>query len=963
VEITVIEAGNQPPQFVPIDTIYSVVEGDSLGFLIIAYDVDSDSLTFEFSSLPFYSGYVMLSPDTALFYFTPTYEQAGSYHFWVTIDDGELFTRQDFYIDVLEAGNQPPIFDPIDPQTVYEGDTLSFTISATDVDGTIPPIISVANPQPHAEFLDNGDGTGVYTYLPDYFDSGIDTVIFMATDSDSLQASIEVEITTLEFNITPSIYYLGDSVVVEGHTLVAAVEAYDSTDSDGGPLYLSAPYLPPNSQFVDNGNHTGTFTFTPDFEQTGLDSAMFVVVDAGQPPLSNSIIVHLEVRNVNRAPNLDPLGSYEIDQAETLFVALSATDPDGDTLILRLAENPTPPANCYITDNGNGTGELVFAPDYTQEGIFIINVEAFDLLDSDIEAAFIFVNDLGNQWPTLYPIDDMSLVEGDTVEVLITSSDPDSTPAAIVVEDAPNRAELTDHGDGTATFYYDPLFNEAGTYLMLFMAVDPDGAADSQYVNLEVIEAGNHMPYLGFIADRIVDENDTLIFNVFSDDPDSTVPYIAAEDLPDNADFVDHRTGMGTFSFLPTYFQEGVYTVLFKAIDFEDSAMVDSQFVDITVNNVNQIPVIDSIGPFYIDEGDSLGFLVTAFDPDSTYPILEQESYLLNSAFFDSGNGVGYFSFEPDYFQSGVRNVVFSATDVDDSTAYDDMFVRIFIVDVNRPPVLDSIPADTTIQDGTNLVYNISAEDPDSVIPVLFAHDLPPQSSFNDHGNGNGTFDFNPGFGEIGEYFITSGAIDAVDPALADSQTVRIEVISTGMHPPQFLPVETEYRIEPDSLLVILMQAVDADGPELVIECIDVLPEGAVFVDSGGGIATFNWQPDESDEGLHNLRFVVTDPTDLTDSLEIEIDVITWIRGDANGDGNLSGSDVMYLVAFFKGQVPRPYPEGRGDANGDGQILGNDITYLVRYFKGQGPPPPPGSGGDSGDDDITVITKPGGVNR
>jgi len=61
------------------------------------------------------------------------------------------------------------------------------------------------------------------------------------------------------------------------------------------------------------------------------------------------------------------------------------------------------------------------------------------------------------------------------------------------------------------------------------------------------------------------------------------------------------------------------------------------------------------------------------------------------------------------------------------------------------------------------------------------------------------------------------------------------------------------------------------------------------------------------------------------------------------------------------GNVPRPYPTGRGDANGDGFITGGDVTYLVNYFifGGPPPPPPPSPPGEPGNDrDSEILSSP-----
>lgn len=62
-------------------------------------------------------------------------------------------------------------------------------------------------------------------------------------------------------------------------------------------------------------------------------------------------------------------------------------------------------------------------------------------------------------------------------------------------------------------------------------------------------------------------------------------------------------------------------------------------------------------------------------------------------------------------------------------------------------------------------------------------------------------------------------------------------------------------------------------------------------------------------------------------------------RGDANGDGKTTVSDVVFLVNYlFKGG-PSPVPLTAGDANCDTKVTVSDVVYLVNYlFKG-GPPP------------------------
>jgi PKD repeat protein len=940
VQITVLEAGNQPPVFVAIDTSYTIFEGDSLGLIIVTFDPDNDSLILECGSLPFNANFVQLDRSSGLLWFKPAHGQAGNHTFTIDAHDQAFTISKNIYVTVVATGNRPPVFIPITPRSVAEGDSLIFMVNATDPDGAQPPSLSVANLSPRMTFINYGNGTGSFDYRPNYFDSGVDTVVFIAIDELGLSASLHVQITTIDVNMAPTLRYAGDSVIFEGATLRATLFAYDSTNSSSAPLYLSAVRLPVNATFIDNHDRTGSFTFTPDYTQTGIDSAIFRAVDTGTPPMEKLLTVHLTILNRNRAPVLAAFSTYEIDQADTLIVPITATDPDGDSIFLSLWNYPRPPKNCIVIDSGGGHGIITFMPDYTQAGIFQLNIRATDNRDSDIKGTFILVNDLGNQPPTMAFIVNQSVVEGDTLAFNIYTTDPDSTIDTIFVQGAPSRSSLVLHGDGTATFNFIPLYNQSGIYPLLFIVRDSEGLADTQQVLLQVIEAGNQSPVLNTIANRIVNENSVLSFTVTAVDPDSTIPILSVLNLPANATFTDSINGRGAFRFSPSYYQAGTYNLMFMAIDDEDNSIFDSQTVVITVNNVNQIPVLDSIGPFSIMEGDTLRFLVRASDPDSIPPRLAQINLLNNSSFVDSGNGIGLFEFRPDFNQAGIRTVTFRAMDRQDTTVYRQRTVQIVVADYNRAPVLDSIVADTTIADGTTLRYNLRATDADNTTPRLLARSLPTNATLVDNRNGTGTFTFTPVLTQVGQYSITILAIDAVNAAMADSQIIHITVVSSGLHPPVFLNTVFSYNVTPESTILILLEATDPDNQSVIISPRIPIPTGAILNDSGNGRATFIWTPDSAQGGTYNLSFLATDPNNLRDTLGITLNVINFVRGDANGDGLLRGSDVIYLVAYLKGTAPAPSPLLRADANADGIVSGGDVTYLVRYFKGFGPPPP-----------------------
>ena len=64
-----------------------------------------------------------------------------------------------------------------------------------------------------------------------------------------------------------------------------------------------------------------------------------------------------------------------------------------------------------------------------------------------------------------------------------------------------------------------------------------------------------------------------------------------------------------------------------------------------------------------------------------------------------------------------------------------------------------------------------------------------------------------------------------------------------------------------------------------------------------------------------------------------------FVRGDANGDGQINLADIAYLIDFLFRASMEPYPLQAGDTNGDGEVNVADVVYLVNYLFRDGPPP------------------------
>jgi hypothetical protein len=65
----------------------------------------------------------------------------------------------------------------------------------------------------------------------------------------------------------------------------------------------------------------------------------------------------------------------------------------------------------------------------------------------------------------------------------------------------------------------------------------------------------------------------------------------------------------------------------------------------------------------------------------------------------------------------------------------------------------------------------------------------------------------------------------------------------------------------------------------------------------------------------------------------------SFARGDANGDGEINVTDVVYLINYLFIGGPEPLPWESGDVNCDGAVNVSDVVYLINYLFIDGPPP------------------------
>ncbi len=752
-------------------------------------------------------------------------------------------------IDPNAPQNHAPVLGAIGDKTVAEGSSLVIDLTATDEDAADTLGFSFSPSLANAALVNNtsGDKTATFTFNPDYTQAGTYPVTFTVTDgTDTDTETINIIVTPS--NRPPVLDAIGDKSVDENSSLVINLSA---TDPDGNSMSFGVDPLITNATLVDHGNGTATYTFNPDFSQSGDYPVTFSVTDGTD---TDEETITITVNNVNQTPILANIGDKVVAEGASLQIDLSATDGDNDALSFDVTPDI---AHASLLDNGDGTATYTFDPDYTQAGDHVVEFSVTDGIDTDAETITITVTNT-NRAPELAAIGNMTVPEGVTLQFDIFATDADGDPLTFSVDPAVPNAELMNNMDGTATYTFNPDYSQAGDIPVTFSVTDGTDS-DNELITITVTDV-NQPPVLSPIGPLGVEVGNTLSFVISAHDDDGTTPTLHADFLPANASLDDNLDGTAFFTFIPDASQVGEHEVLFYA---SDGVLADSEYVIINVTMGNVAPVLAPIGDQTIAEGENLTIELSASDGNGDDLTFSVDPVLLNSNLVDHGDGTATYTFDPNYSQSGVYPVKFT---VSDGVLSDDETIDITVTDVNRAPVAVD-PGAKSVDEGSSLNFTFEATDPDGDPLTLSVEGNPANSSFLDNGDGTGDFAFNPDFTQANVYMV--GFI-ATDGSLAD--TVSVEITVNDVPQPPVLAAIGDKTVYEGETLTFIVSATDSDG-DILSFSVDPELTNSTFTNNHDNTYTYIFSPDMDQQGDYDVTFTVSDGT-FTDDETITISVI-----------------------------------------------------------------------------------------
>jgi hypothetical protein len=489
-----------------------------------------------------------------------------------------------------------------------------------------------------------------------------------------------------------------------------------------------------------SANTTGSLTFTPVANATGLATITVKVNDGGA---SNNIVTQTFTVTVNavippnQPPTLNPISNLTINenaglQTVNLSGISSGSASENQTLtVTAVSSNPGLIPNPTVNyTSANTTGSLTFTPVANGTGLATITVTVNDggASNNIVTQTFtVTVNAVspGNQPPTLNPISNLTINENaglQTVNLSGISSGSASENQTLTVTAVSSNPGLIPNptvnyisANTTGSLTFTPVAN--GTGLATITVTVNDGGASNNIVTqtftvtVNAVSPGNQPPTLNPISNLTINENaglQTVNLSGISSGSASENQTLTVTAVSSNTGLIPNPTinytsanTTGTLSFAPSANAFGAATITVTVNDGGASNNIVTQTFNVTVNPVNQPPTLSPLANLNINENAGLqtvslaGISSGAANEAQTLVVTATSS---NPALipnptvnYTSANAGGSLTFVPvaNAFGSAVITVK-----VNDGGASNNIVTQTFAVTVNavnQPPTLNAI--------------------------------------------------------------------------------------------------------------------------------------------------------------------------------------------------------------------------------------------------------------------------------
>ncbi|HHG3546839.1 TPA: tandem-95 repeat protein [Vibrio parahaemolyticus] len=700
--------------------------------------------------------------------------------------------------------------------------------------------------------VDNGDGT--WTFTPQIDDDTEVSFTFDIIDDEDLVVSGSANLDILPINDAPNAE--NDVITTEEDTAVTIDVLVNDSDVEGDALSIQSASVPSEQGSVDIVN--GKLVFTPAENFNGDATITYIVTDGD---LTDEAKVTVTVTPLNDSPvAVDDTVSTQEDTVVTIDVLPNDSDVDGDKLSIQSASVPEAQGKVEIVD-----GKLVFTPAENFNGHAEITYTVTDGELTDEAKVTVTVN----------PVNDAPTIKVDAVESITENAvSTDTVVATLTVRDTDTPEDrLTVSLENNSNGYFVLVGNEVK---LTQAGVD---AVNNDELNLKDLTIS------ASVSDGVnptANDSDSLIVNRVNDAPVAKDDIATTQEdtavtidvLPNDSDVDGDKLSIqsasvpeaqgkveivdGKLVFTPAENFHGDAEITYT---LTDGALTDQATVNVTVNAVNDTPVVESnladqtlaedFTPYTID-------LNTAFsdvdnvDGELTFSVSGNSNVLVSIE-----NGIATISPTADW--NGSETLTFTATDPSGESVSQ-------TVDFTVAPVVDIKADNTNVVEDTPTIINVLGNDTfegDGKVVSLDTNNGPANGTVSVNPDGSVTYTPNDNYQGTDSftYIVTSGGV-------SESTTVNVDVT-----PENDAPVakdDTTITDEDTPVTIdVLPNDTDVDGDTLSIQSASV-PEAQGKVEIVEGKLVFT--PAENFNGDAEITYTVTDGQ-LTNEAKVTVTV------------------------------------------------------------------------------------------
>jgi uncharacterized protein (TIGR03790 family) len=700
---------------------------------------------------------------------------------------------------------------------------------------------------------DFGDGEFGYGVNPShtYTNSGIYNVTLNVTNDYGL-SDLDTVVITVN-NVVPTAEAGNDIFDFEGVEIFFDGSSSTDSPSDIPTLNYTWDFKDGHMGYGMNPSHT--------YSDDGIYLVTLQVRDDDGAIDSVSVTVTLD----NVAPNITELPSQTIFEDELAIMDIDATDVPGDSLFYS--------DNTSLFEINPLTGIIAFTPGNEDVGIHFVRIT---VEDDDGGSSFIDIRitiENTNDPPIITSQPGTEATEGTVYEYYVIAIDDDLNISVgeqlfYSLDEAPTGMII----DSDGRISWVPGEDYVSQSFDITVNVTDGEEFDVQTFQLYVNNV-NDPPNI--LSDPVlsVNEDSEYLYDVEGEDEDAIdVLSYSLDEAPEGM-VIDPTTG--EISWTPGNDDAGDHEIVINVTDLAGDFAV--QEFTLSVVNVNDAPILSSIGNMEVNEDEAFTYFVNASDID----LGDSLKFYDDTDLFNIDRNTGEISFTPTNDDVGVYTIVITVKDQSGSQDAEEIILT--VVNENDPPTI-TFSSVYSIDEDESFTMTVEAEDEDIGDSLSFSDD----TTMFDIDSQTGEISFTPSNADVGSHQINISVMDK-DGAVA-YKTLYLTIRNVN-DPPEIDRTEIPNPSVP-------IEIKHGDTYELTVEVDDPDPDESLTfsddtdlfdIDPETGEIVFTPGPD--DAGLHEVKITVTDSEGETDEIHLTFDI--------EGQKEEGGLDLILLILPF----------------------------------------------------------------